>query len=163
MFESQKHAIEAYRTNGITIGKIQVSSCPEIDFSSNAEEKSEALKRFIESKYLHQTVLRNDSGKHELLEDLDLALETREKTGTWRVHFHVPLFADRLGVISTTQGAIEECLDALENDIPPLEVETYAWDVLPKNLVSLKLSEGIAKEIEWLQALIQAKKQDCHD
>ena len=141
--------------NGIMIGKIQVSSCPEIDFSSSPEEKTEALTRFIEARYLHQTVLRDDQGEHEFVEDLDLALKTREKTGVWRVHFHIPLFADRLGVISTTQGAVEECLHALGDDIPPLEVETYAWNVLPSSLIALELSEGISREIEWLQALIQ--------
>jgi len=155
MFESQRHAVDTYRSNGIMIGKIQVSSCPEIDFSSSPEEKTEALTRFIEARYLHQTVLRDDQGEHEFVEDLDLALNTREKTGVWRVHFHIPLFADRLGVISTTQGAVEECLHALGDDIPPLEVETYAWNVLPSSLIALELSEGISREIEWLQALIQ--------
>lgn len=159
MFESQGHAIETYRTNDITIGKIQVSSCPEIDFSLDSKEKTEALTRFIEARYLHQTVLRDDQGEHELLEDLDLALNTREKTGIWRVHFHVPIFADRLGVISTTQGAIEECLDALRDDIPPLEVETYAWNVLPRSLITLELSEGISREMKWLRALIQMRER----
>ena len=159
MFESQRHAIDTYRSNGIMIGKIQVSSCPEIDFSSDAGEKAEALRRFIEPRYLHQTVLQDDLGRRELLEDLDLALDSRKKTGVWRVHFHVPLFADCLGVISTTQGAIEECLDALGDDIPPLEVETYAWNVLPERLVSLGLSRGIARELEWLQTLIQTRER----
>ena len=162
MFESQRHAVDTYRSNGIAIGKIQVSSCPEIDFSSQSEEKIEALTRFIEARYLHQTVLRDEEGEHELLEDLDLALNSREKTGVWRVHFHVPLFADRLGAISTTQSAIGECLDALGDDIPPLEVETYAWNVLPKSLISLDLSEGIAREIEWLQTLIQTRDGRDH-
>ena len=163
MFESQRHAVDTYRSNGIAIGKIQVSSCPEIDFSSDCEEKNDTLTGFIEARYLHQTVLRDDQGEHELIEDLDLALSTREKTGIWRIHFHVPLFADRLGAISTTQSAIGECLDALGDDIPPLEVETYAWDVLPKSLVSLELSEGIAREIEWLQKLIRTRMRENHE
>jgi hypothetical protein len=71
----------------------------------------------------------------------------------------VPIFADRLGVISTTQGAIEECLDALRDDIPPLEVETYAWNVLPRSLITLELSEGISREMEWLRALIQMRER----
>ena len=159
MFESQRHAIGTYRSNGIRVGKIQVSSCPEIDFSSEAEEKTAALRGFIEDRYLHQTVVQGDLESHHFVDDLDLALETRHRTGLWRVHFHVPIFADRLGMISTTQGAIEECLEALGDDIPPLEVETYAWNVLPDHLISLELSEGIAKEIAWLQSLIRARDE----
>ncbi|HAW95807.1 MAG: hypothetical protein CMJ33_04955 [Phycisphaerae bacterium] len=162
MFEAQRHAIETYRSNGILVGKIQVSSCPEIDFSSQSDEKTAALRDFMEERYLHQTVVQvvqGDLESHHLVDDLDLALETQPRNGLWRVHFHVPIFADRLRMISTTQGAIAECLEALGDDIPPLEVETYAWNVLPEHLVSLELSEGIAKEIAWLHSLIRTRDE----
>ena len=43
-----------------------------ISFARNKEpskEKTDALTRFIEARYLHQTVLRNDQGEHELLDE----------------------------------------------------------------------------------------------
>jgi hypothetical protein len=34
------------------------------------------------------------------------------------------------------------------------EVETYAWGVLPKELRTNTLDEGIAQEISWLESQI---------
>ena len=66
------------------------------------------------------------------------------------MHFHVPLFLERFGLLDTTQGEIMECLAALKADEHPhLEVETYAWGVLPEHLRSGALADGIAKEIQW--------------
>jgi hypothetical protein len=57
----------------------------------------------------------------------------------------------------TTQPEILACIDALRaldlldgEDAPTLEIETYAWTVLPEPLRPASLAEGIAEEIRWL-------------
>ena len=63
---------------------------------------------------------------------------------------------DRWG---TTQAEIERCLAALpsDRDRPTLEVETYAWEVLPGCLYAGDegLAAGIAEELRWLRGLLE--------
>jgi sugar phosphate isomerase/epimerase len=169
MFESQSYAINTYQKAGIRIGKIQVSSAVEARFESIQEttdidtevEQWNELQKFAEPRYLHQTsVLRTDFPSAPLnFEDLPAAIEATAMDPTlgneslWRVHFHVPIFLSRLGPLYTTRSQISDCLAAVRDlrDFPHLEVETYAWNVLPERHQSPTLADGIAKEIEWLQ------------
>jgi sugar phosphate isomerase/epimerase len=159
MFEPQQAAIEAYRSAGISVGKIQVSACPEVDFDKLEEDqRTEAmaqLRSFVEPKYLHQTTVRNGEGGTSFHQDLPEALEAHGPTGRWRVHFHVPVFARSLGLIGTTQGEIGACFEAFEEDLPMLEVETYAWGVLPEGLFREDLAEGIAEELRFTRTLLE--------
>lgn len=160
MFESQQHAIESYRNHGIRIGKVQVSSAVEVDFTKlDADEKKAAfdqLKDFNEPRYLHQTCIQSDDGKVAFFEDLSLAIASavEDPTGTWRVHFHVPIFAKQLNAISTTQHEIVQCLQHLDGDVKDFEVETYAWNVLPESQRNDSLIDGIAKELQWFYDLV---------
>ncbi len=152
MFEPQREAIEAYVRAGIRIGKIQISSAIEADGS---RASLEALRHFDEPKYLHQTCIRTASGEVRFHEDLRPALGLTPK-GTLRTHYHVPIFLDRLPApyesLGTTAREIRACLDALPPDASPtLEIETYAWTVLPEGLRGGSLAEGIAAEIRWLR------------
>jgi hypothetical protein len=157
MFESQDEVLRAYTSADIPIGKVQVSSAIVAQTGGLAEaERQEVLRelaRFAEDRYLHQTTVRTDDGL-QFFEDLPLALAALEgqPTDQWRVHFHVPLFLERFGRLSTSQSEIDVCLTALRelNSQPALEVETYAWDVLPSELKEATLAAGIAKEIDWL-------------
>lgn len=162
MFESQQEALQTYENSGIEVGKFQISSAVEVSFDdcqdpTVAEARLDELRQFAEPRYLHQTTIRNADGQHQFFDDLPLALEQADSRprGTWRVHFHVPLFADQLGSIGTTQSDIRHCLDALK---PPadrpvhFELETYAWTVLPEQL-QVPLAVGIAQEIEWFDQL----------
>ena len=170
MFEPQTAALRTYRENGIVLGKIQVSSAVEVDFDafSDDQERSDALESyrgFVEPRYLHQTSIRTGMAPHfdvQTFEDLPIALANRAEhqipSGTWRTHFHVPIFmaeGDRWG---TTRAEIERCLAALPSDEPrpTLEVETYAWEVLPGCLYAGDdgLAAGIAEELRWLRSLI---------
>ena len=158
MFEPQQEAIEAYRSAGISVGKIQVSACPEIDFDAlDEDQRTEAvaqLRSFVEPKYLHQTTVRTGEGETSFHQDLPEALEAHGPTGRWRVHFHVPVFARSLGLIGTTQGEIGACFEAFDGDLPMLEVETYAWGVLPEGLFREDLAGGIAEEIRFTRNLL---------
>jgi sugar phosphate isomerase/epimerase len=152
MFEEQAAALELYRRNGIRVGKVQVSSAIEADGSRSALA---ALARFDEPKYLHQTVVRLDSGELRFHEDLRPALGMPPK-GVFRTHFHVPIHLEAIaldeGVLRTTRGEIDACLAALEPDeTRVLEIETYAWPVLPESIRPATLAEGIAAEVRWLR------------
>ena len=176
MFETQTAALRTYRENDIALGKIQVSSAVEVDFDHAEDDEDrasmlEAYRGFVEPRYLHQTSIRTGMEPHfdvQTFEDLPIALENRAENqvprGTWRTHFHVPIFmaeGDRWG---TTQAEIERCLAALPSGepIPVLEVETYAWEVLPGCLYSGDegLAAGIAEELRWLRGLVHELVED---
>ena len=170
MFESQQTAIDAYRHAGIDICKVQVSSAIEGVLDGHEDEATwTALQSFAEPKYLHQTNLRAaDKKPREFFEDLHLAIEQYAESdsfrGQIRVHFHVPIFMQTLGVLKTTQHEIAECLTALrktpvdgqqETTMPHFEVETYAWNVMPQQYQQSSLASGIAEEIRWLSNLLE--------
>ena len=169
MFESQQTAIDAYRHAGIDICKVQVSSAIEGVLDGHEDKATwAALQGFAEPKYLHQTNLRaTDNKSTEFYEDLHLAIEQHAESdsfrGQIRVHFHVPIFMQTLGVLNTTQREIAECLTALRKNsadggqsttMPHFEVETYAWNVLPQQYQQSSLASGIAEEIRWLNDLL---------
>ncbi len=169
MFEPQRTALAAYRDAGIRVGKVQVSSAIEADGS---RESLTMLRRFDEPKYLHQTCIRPEALRSGSLgsparedirffEDLGSALGVPPR-GVARTHFHVPIhlatLGDELAPLVTTQREIGACMDALRefglldgDDAPTLEIETYAWTVLPEPLRPTTLAEGIAREIRWLR------------
>lgn len=173
MFEGQSNAIEAYASNGIAVGKVQVSSAVEANFENlTATEKIESLRtlaEFSEPKYLHQTCIKLD-GDTTFFPDLAEAIAAHPNPdGVWRIHFHVPVFASSLGGIGTTQTSIAECVQALQSqtgDGPQqkrfvfpqhFEIETYAWNVLPTAHRSRELTDDIAEEISWFKDLVQSR------
>ncbi len=157
MFESQESAIQQYRSAGIRIWKVQVSSAIEARFGSAStldEQNPELIKSlmaFGEPKFLHQT----STSSGEFFDDLPEAIESAQRSGIWRIHFHVPVFAETLGGgLSTTQPEIAKCVGLLKDE-PEIdwEVETYAWGVLPEHLQPESLVSGIADEIRWTRKL----------
>ena len=177
MFESQQTAIEAYHKAGICVCKVQVSSAIEGVLDGTQDERVwKELGAFAEPKYLHQTSMRDwESNSIEFFEDLHLALGQKNEystiesgrqvfRGQVRVHFHVPIFMEQLGVLNTTQKQITECLAAIRQNVsgdgqesvmPHFEVETYAWNVLPKQYQRPSLADGIAAEIKWFNELLK--------
>jgi len=166
MFETQKDVLQRYQAAGILVGKVQISSAIQADWSSmHTTQKVEAfqqLRAFAEDRYLHQTVAATEYSTTVFHEDLpDLLQSTsspKDLQGEWRIHFHVPIFLEQFGLLKTTHSEISECLDALV-DIPErphhFEVETYAWGVLPAELQESDLSRGIAKELNWFVSLLK--------
>ena len=166
MFETQKDVLQRYQAAGILVGKVQISSAIQADWSSmHTTQKVEAfqqLRAFAEDRYLHQTVATTEYSTTVFHEDLpDLLQSTsspKDLQGEWRIHFHVPIFLEQFGLLKTTHSEISECVDALV-DIPErphhFEVETYAWGVLPAELQESDLSRGIAKELNWFVSLLK--------
>ena len=74
----------------------------------------------------------------------------------WRIHFHVPVFVDRFGPLSSTRTELEACLRlAHEQRITPhLEIETYTWEVLPDALKT-RLSSSILREYDWVLSVLE--------
>ena len=154
MFESQHDAIRRYRSAGIEIGKVQISSAVHMPLDQLDEAQRQTavtqLTQFAEDRYLHQTMVRH-AGRQRFFEDLPLALKTHPPSGEWRVHFHVPIYLESFGELKTSRAEILECLDATRefSDVRHFEVETYAWGVLPPGLRHEQLASGIAQELRW--------------
>jgi hypothetical protein len=159
MFEPQREVIERYRAAGIGIGKVQVSSAVRVPMDRleprQRRQALEQLSGFAEDRYLHQTMVKQQDQPPRFYEDLPLALaaerEKGEPAGEWRVHFHVPVYLERFGLLETSQADILACLDALRDqpEVTHFEVETYAWGVLPESLQVPDLATGIAREMTW--------------
>jgi sugar phosphate isomerase/epimerase len=148
-FEEPGLALRRLAAAGIRVPKIQVSAGLRVlppDRDSLA-----ALARFADPVYLHQVVARRDQTFRRHL-DLPEALAAAEPgDDEWRVHFHVPLFAERLGPFQSTRPFVAELLPAAARAgiAPHLEVETYTWDVLPEEHRRLPVVEAITRELTW--------------
>lgn len=172
MGEDQADVLLAYRSAGLRVGKVQLSSAVEADFTRlDADQGAEALAqllKFQEPRYLHQTMVCHavEEDGARLYEDLPEALDAIAGESlaelTLRTHFHVPLFLESFGLLKATQDEVRQCLACVGelSDCRHFEVETYAWNVLPEALRVDDLAEGIAQEIQWVldTAAGQAKK-----
>jgi sugar phosphate isomerase/epimerase len=156
-FEDPIAVIAELRAAEIPIAKMQLSAglrIPAVD-----AEAKRAIARFDEPTYLHQVVERTDDG--ELIRHLDLphALATeREDPSEWRVHFHVPIFLERLEHFGNTQSWLAEVL-SIHRSTPVtqhLEVETYTWDVLPERYRSEGVVDAISRELGWVRRRLEA-------
>ena len=77
------------------------------------------------------------------------------------MHFHVPVFLDKMEHFGTTQAFLAQIL-AQHRAAPisrHLEVETYTWDVLPKAYRTAELSAAIARELDWVKAQLFAPQR----
>ncbi|MCY2992637.1 MAG: metabolite traffic protein EboE [Planctomycetota bacterium] len=172
MFEDQTEVLRRYQAAGIAVGKVQISSAVVLPWDRIAAVDRVAafgqFRRFAEDRYLHQTVVRESPDAFPVFwEDLPLALRTVEDparlTGQWRVHFHVPIYLERFGLIETSRDQIDACLaTACELvDLSHFEVETYAWGVLPAELQEPRLADGIAREMHWLRERVPNGAEGC--
>jgi len=170
MMETQQDALSKLAEAGVAIGKVQVSNAIIADWHSMAEgrqrEAIAQLSEFAEDRYLHQTGRLKADGSFELAEDLPQLLRSAESEQQlacgdqrWVVHFHVPIFLERFGHLRTSQDDTLDCLcflnqcDSIEFT-GHLEIETYAWTVLPHSMRRRGLSEDIAREIFWLRDVV---------
>lgn len=157
-FEDASACVGRLEAAGIRVHKLQISAglrLPELDAAALA-----ALRRFDDPVYLHQVIERSPAGLRRF-SDLPEAFatvdgEARERE--WRVHFHVPIFLDRLAPFASTQPFIREVL--AQHRARPftshLEVETYTWGVLPEPFRSGPVDEAVARELEWVRAELTA-------
>jgi sugar phosphate isomerase/epimerase len=162
MNENQSAVLSRYASHGITVGKVQVSSAIEVPWCEMSDAEGLAalsqLRQFAEDRYLHQTGIVDRQGRFQLVEDLpQLLAKTEEKPSDsyWRIHFHVPIFLQSFGVLRGTHQDVIDGLAAFRQvpqnlRIDHLEVETYAWSVLPETMRAMDLADSIASEMRWL-------------
>lgn len=137
---------------GLAVPKVQLSAglrlCP------RHPDARASLSDYLDPVYLHQVVSRRGQRLSRYL-DLPDALADREALAAdeWRVHFHVPIFHDRLGAFDSTQDFLVALLDSHRTRplTRHLEVETYTWDVLPPALRSDEVTADIARELRWVR------------
>ncbi|MFS4456893.1 metabolite traffic protein EboE [Maribacter sp. 2304DJ31-5] len=154
-YEEPEITFKKFRSADVQVGKIQVSAALKVIFGTPDHESIwNALAQFNEPTYLHQVTEQKD-GIVKTYNDLPQVLEKKDGHKELRAHFHVPIFLERYGNLFSTQDHIIKTLDYLKDHVVSehLEIETYTWDVLPKDLKQ-NLTESIIREIEWLKTRI---------
>jgi hypothetical protein len=156
-FESAQFGLNHLMEAGIRLSKLHLSSALRAKPTS---QNRNLLKSFVEDVYLHQVVVGKSGKAERRYKDLDIALQNDVENSDdeeWRIHFHVPLHASPHGTLGDTQKQVLDTLDWLAlnpNACRHLEMETYTWEVLPKELQSTSVVKQVAKEYEWtLKAL----------
>ncbi|MCU0707358.1 MAG: metabolite traffic protein EboE [Pirellula sp.] len=168
MCEDQETELLACQKEGIRVGKVQISSAIRVCWDALAPqariEALDQIRQFAEDRYLHQTMILTKTDGRQLVEDLPALLSSFSErsnsvpSGEWRIHFHVPVDVAAWGHIESTHGEIDTFLEHARNHAElfgpdlHLEVETYAWGVLPEAMRTPHLYEGIAREIRWVQS-----------
>jgi len=152
-FEQPAECIRRLGRSGIRVHKMQISAglcLPALD-----ADALDALKRFDDPVYLHQVVQRGPDGLTRFA-DLPAAFAALPQASAereWRVHFHVPIFLDRLAPFASTQSFVREML-AIHRVRPVsahLEVETYTWGVLPERFRCGTVDADVARELAWVR------------
>ena len=151
-FEDPASAFAAFTRAGIRIAKLQLSAALRVLQVDEATET--LLSAFDDGVYLHQVVQRRDGALSRFV-DLPAAfaaLRDGSGGGEWRVHCHVPIFLERAGRFDSTQPILRAVLAQTRSAhvSPHLEVETYTWDVLPRELCAGDRVDDIVRELEWV-------------
>lgn len=167
-FADPAAAVSQIYRSGLNVVKIQASAALHVH-RPDSERARTALARFTEPRYLHQVRERTSTGEVLAADDLSQALTELPAEGPWRVHFHMPLHwgathGGTRGVevlppdLAATSDVLSDCFAAVASqagsrpDFPHVEVETYTWNVLPRNGAGVRkhdLVTGIAEELRW--------------
>ena len=153
-FEHPADCIRMLALADIRVHKMQISAG--LRLARLDAEALAALKHFDDPVYLHQVVQRGPGGitRFADLPEAFASLHGPTADREWRVHFHVPIFLDRLGPFGSTQSFIREVL-AIQREQPVsahLEVETYTWGVLPEPFRSGTVDAAVARELAWVRS-----------
>jgi len=138
-FELIPQSIDQLVDIGVRLNKIHITNAVELQSPASNAAGRAALADFVEGRYLHQTYARMADGTVQ--QRVDLTLEDLQRNppddflqaDRWRVHFHVPVYADELGPLQPTRPELKAALQRVQmlKYAPHLEVETYTWPVMP--------------------------------
>ncbi|RPD39210.1 metabolite traffic protein EboE [Chitinophaga barathri] len=153
-YEEPKVVLERLHFFGLKVGKIQISAALKGLFPKEGREAVvNAFAAFNEDIYLHQVIARMDNDQKVHYPDMPAALADagRADLEEWRAHFHVPVFVQDFGVLTSTRDDISRvlALQAAKPFTQHLEVETYTWEVLPPGLKQ-EMGGSIAREMKWV-------------
>jgi sugar phosphate isomerase/epimerase len=149
-FEDPAPALDALAAAGLPVVKVQASAAPHARHPRDPATRY-ALSSLVERRFLHQT----REGVQYGVDDLDSALAGGlPGHAPWRVHLHAPLHADPRPPLTTTRPVLQETLKGLLGGASAwtdhVEVETYAWQVLPDRATGDgALVRGLAAELDW--------------
>ena len=158
-FEDPATAIAAITAAGVRINKVQISCAIEVTDPRDPAQRA-ALATYVEPRYLHQTMARAADGS--ILRAVDLTADLVQTPAAewlacrpWRVHYHVPVDAERLGPLGTTRADLRAALAAISGlgEPPHLEVETYTWPVMAGGAAT-PIVTGIANELLATRSLL---------
>lgn len=165
-FEDIPASIRTLAAAGVRINKVHITCALELESPGEHAAGRRALAGYVEERYLHQTLARARTGEIvrqvDLTEELalDPPAEFRDAVA-WRIHFHVPVHAERMGPLRTTRNELRQALAAIgELDYAPhLEVETYTWEVLPGKegaTSAVNLVDGLTAELVATRDLVRS-------
>ncbi|BBY20789.1 metabolite traffic protein EboE [Mycobacterium stomatepiae] len=160
MHENPVEILAGLAEVGIEVVKIQASNAIQVDDFA-ADGVVEALSDFVDSPYLHQINGVDAHGQPWFRDDLSLADASMPRSGSARIHYHVPLHAPPPPPLNNTAPVLGEVItlwrDGALPDQVDIEIETYTWNVLPPSLRTTSLAENIASEIRWLNDVVCAR------
>lgn len=139
LFEHVTKSIDQLVDADVRLNKIHITNAVELISPASNSEGRRALETYVEPRYLHQTYAR--LSEDNIVSRADLTTEDLQRdppdeflnAEAWRVHFHVPVYADELGPLKTTRLDLKAALQRVKllKYAPHLEVETYTWPVMP--------------------------------
>ncbi|MCK5849927.1 MAG: metabolite traffic protein EboE [Kiritimatiellae bacterium] len=151
-FENPTDSLRKIHQHGIKIAKVQISAALKTNLKHSVTDQ---LSGFCDETYLHQVKIM--SGNNEIISHKDLTKEllkylSGKSDGELRLHFHVPLYFDRVGDLSSTNTDLTNDFfkTAIEVGATHFEIETYTFDVLPEALRAKDVTKSIIKEYNWL-------------
>jgi hypothetical protein len=155
-YEEAHEAIARLNAGGAPVLKFHLSSALKLKPTEVALAR---LAKMHEPTYLHQTMGRAKDGSIVRFKDIPFAMAAIDQLRTLeelRVHFHVPVNADRLSdELSTTNDHLKAALDVIAKApgaCRELEIETYTWEVLPPEVRAADVADMIAEEYRWTLA-----------
>lgn len=167
VYEDVVYSLDLITGDGIRINKVHITNAVELPDPANNSAGRNALCQFVEPRYLHQTYARLKNGQIGYRLDLQTEDILRDppdeflQADSWRVHFHVPVYAESLGPLRTTRPDLIAALRrvAALDYAPQLEVETYTWPVMPTEssdaaAAPVTLGDRIARELESTYQLL---------
>ena len=151
-YERASESLAAFQTAGIRLSKLHLSNAPTL--SPKKVDELEIIRGFDEPTYLHQVHAKTSSGEILRYKDLPdaLACDRAVEAEEWRVHFHIPLYANEGQLLGSTSEHLAEALAFLNqypNACEHLEMETYTWGVMPEHLAE-SLTSQIVGEYRWV-------------
>ncbi len=147
--------IKLLGTANTDIVKFQISAA----LSAYLPDAKFALAKFADNIYLHQTSLLRDGEIVRRYPDLPELL-AQDETGEIVSHYHLPIFfeSDASNIIHTKKNILARLLELANNDLiqcQHLEIETYTYSVLPKDIFNASIDEMIIREYSYLIKKIQ--------
>ena len=153
-YEAPDEALGRLQRRGIKISKLHLSNALRVHPTL---EIREALAAFVDDVYFHQVIERRSTGDLIRYADLDEALVTPVDDGPaldreWRIHFHIPLHTPETARFGTTADHLRGVFDVVKRQpalCSHLEMETYTWEVLPRDLKQASVVDMLVSEYRW--------------